>query len=62
MADSILSAPYFHNEEAAYEFVEKRLMRDRGMRGRLGHNYTGLPQGRSYQLVRRRLLPEVQKL
>ena len=25
MSDSILSAPYFHNEEAAYEFVEKRL-------------------------------------
>src|SRR5581483_8911049 len=23
--DSILSAPYFHSEEAAYEFVEKRL-------------------------------------
>jgi transposase-like protein len=25
MADSILSAPYFHNEEAAYEFVEGKL-------------------------------------
>lgn len=25
MTDSILSAPYFHNEEAAYEFVEARL-------------------------------------
>lgn len=25
MTDSILSAPYFHNEEAAYEFVEKRI-------------------------------------
>lgn len=25
MPDSILSAPYFHNEEAAYEFVEKSL-------------------------------------
>lgn len=25
MADSILSAPYFHNEEAAYEFVEARV-------------------------------------
>ena len=25
MADSILSAPYFHNEEAAYEFVEARI-------------------------------------
>ncbi len=25
MAASILSAPYFHNEEAAYEFVESRL-------------------------------------
>jgi hypothetical protein len=23
--DSILSAPYFHNEEAAYAFVEARL-------------------------------------
>ena len=25
MADSVLSAPYFHNEEAAYEFVEATL-------------------------------------
>jgi transposase-like protein len=25
MAESILSAPYFHNEEAAYEFVEARI-------------------------------------
>jgi len=25
MTDSILSAPYFHNEEAAYEFVEARI-------------------------------------
>lgn len=25
MAESILSAPYFHNEEAAYEFVESRI-------------------------------------
>jgi hypothetical protein len=25
VTDSILSAPYFHNEEAAYEFVEARL-------------------------------------
>ncbi len=25
MAESILSAPYFHNEEAAYAFVEKRV-------------------------------------
>lgn len=25
MSESILSAPYFHNEEAAYEFVESRL-------------------------------------
>ena len=25
MSDSILSAPYFHNEEAAYEFVEARI-------------------------------------
>jgi transposase-like protein len=25
MSESILSAPYFHNEEAAYEFVEARL-------------------------------------
>src|SRR6185437_7571675 len=25
MSDSILSAPYFHREEAAYEFVEARL-------------------------------------
>jgi transposase-like protein len=25
MADSILSAPYFHNEEAAYKFVESRV-------------------------------------
>jgi transposase-like protein len=25
MTDSILSAPYFHNESAAYEFVEKRV-------------------------------------
>src|SRR5437762_10064854 len=25
MADSILSAPYFHNEAAAYAFVEKRI-------------------------------------
>lgn len=25
MAESILSAPYFHNEEAAYEFVESKL-------------------------------------
>src|SRR5689334_17938374 len=25
MSESILSQPYFHNEEAAYEFVEKRV-------------------------------------
>ena len=25
MSKSILSAPYFHNEEAAYDFVEARL-------------------------------------
>lgn len=25
MSDSILSAPHFHNEEAAYSFVEARL-------------------------------------
>lgn len=25
MSDSILSAPYFHDEQAAYDFVEARL-------------------------------------
>ena len=25
MSDSILSAPYFHDEEAAYDFVEARI-------------------------------------
>jgi len=25
MSESILSAPYFHNEEAAYEYIEARL-------------------------------------
>lgn len=25
MSESILSAPYFHNEAAAYEFVEARI-------------------------------------
>src|SRR5262249_44757486 len=25
MSDSILSAPHFHNEEAAYEYVEARI-------------------------------------